>query len=129
MENQEQDKHSVSRRLTRNEVEDRIMLFSYDVVAEFYEFQENRMCYMDVIDGLRREWTFVGSFYMNQEVGNYVSINSLHFFTEKGLKANDEVTFTRRLQGEDEWTWKKFKVEVNRKITLFGRDIWGELMV
>ncbi|TYI59824.1 hypothetical protein E1A91_D10G063300v1 [Gossypium mustelinum] len=129
MENQEQGKQSFSSRLTRNEVEDRIILFSYAVVAEFFEFQENRMFYMDIMDSLGKEWTFVGSFYTNQEVGNYVSISLLQFFTEKGLKPNDEVTFTKIPQGEDEWTWKKFKVEIKRKITLFGQEIWGELVV
>ncbi|MBA0695629.1 hypothetical protein Goari_002241 [Gossypium aridum] len=127
MEDQEQGRRTFSKRLTPIEVEKRIILFFYTVVAEFFEFEEGRHFFMDVTDNLGKEWTFVGTFHANNIVENHVSISWAQFSLEKGLKVNDEVTFTEKPQGNG--PWKKFKVVIKRKIRLFGQDIWGELMV
>lgn len=103
------------------------MLIFYTVVAEFFEFQKDRLFSMDATDNVGKEWTFVGAFHANDNVGDFVSINFPGFIIDKGLKVKDEITFTEIPQGNK--PWKNFKAVVKRKIKLFGQDMWGELMV
>ncbi|KAK8597559.1 hypothetical protein V6N13_094962 [Hibiscus sabdariffa] len=127
--NQEQVRQSFSKQLTQREVEQRTVLFPFDVVTSVFEFQEGQLFCIDAIDNLEKVWLFIGMFHNNEELGNCVSICLRQFSVEKGLKANDEITFTERPQQEGTRTSKRFKVEIKRKIRLFGQDIWGELMV
>ncbi|KAH1048203.1 hypothetical protein J1N35_038987 [Gossypium stocksii] len=127
MENQQERRQSFSKRLTQIEVENRMILFSYTVVANFFEFQANHLLFMDATDSVGKKWIFVGKFHANDNVGNYVSISLSWFAVEKGLKVNDEITFSEIPQGNR--PWKNFKVVIKRKIRLFGQDIWGEFMV
>ncbi|MBA0820554.1 hypothetical protein Gohar_021316 [Gossypium harknessii] len=127
MENQQERRQNFSKRLTQIELENRMILFSYTVVADFFEFQADHLFFMNATDSVGKEWIFVGKFHASDTVGNYVSISLPWFAVEKGLKANDEITFTEIPQGNR--SWKNFKVVIKRKIRLFGQDIWGELMV
>ncbi|KAK8602476.1 hypothetical protein V6N13_057895 [Hibiscus sabdariffa] len=129
MENQEHNRQRFSKQLIQREVEKCTISFPFDVVASFFEFQEGCLFCMDVMDSLGEKWSFIGMFHHNEELGNCVSIRLSQFSIEKGLKAADEVTFTERPRREGARPWKKFKVEVKRKIRLFGQDIWGELAV
>ncbi|KAL4312694.1 hypothetical protein GQ457_01G054110 [Hibiscus cannabinus] len=129
MENQGQGRGRFTRRLTQNEVEQQIILFPFVAVAAYFTFEQGEAFYMNVKDSLGKEWTFKGKFHTNEEAGNYVSIGMAQFFMEKGLKANDEVTFVERPQLEWPGPWKKFRIELKRQIRLFGVDMWGELNV
>ncbi|KAL4283683.1 hypothetical protein GQ457_16G001550 [Hibiscus cannabinus] len=122
-------KISFSKLLTQREVEQRTVLFPFDAVASVFEFQKGRLFCIDAMDSLEKMWSFIGMFHNNEEFGNCVSICLHQFSVEKGLKANDEITFTERPQQESMRTYKRFKVETKRKIRLFGQDIWGELMM
>ncbi|KAK8509222.1 hypothetical protein V6N13_062278 [Hibiscus sabdariffa] len=127
--NQEQIRQSFSKLLTQREVEQRTVSFPFDDVASVFEFQEGRLFCIDAMDSLGKMWPFIGMFHNNEELGNCVSICLQQFLVEKELKANDEITFTERPRQEGTRTSKRFKVEIKRKIRLFGQDIWGELMV
>ncbi|KAK8991604.1 hypothetical protein V6N11_062609 [Hibiscus sabdariffa] len=127
--NQEQTRQSFSKLLTQREVEQRTVSFPFDDVASTFEFQEGRLFCIDAMDSLEKVWSFVGMFHNNEELGKCVSICLREFPVEKGLKANDEITFTERPRQNGTRTSKRFKVLIKRKIRLFGQDIWGELMV
>ncbi|KAK8505286.1 hypothetical protein V6N13_045728 [Hibiscus sabdariffa] len=129
MENQEHNRQRFSKQLTQREVEKCTISFPFDVVTSFFEFQEGHLFCMDVMGSLGKKWSFIGMIHHNEELGNCVSIRLSQLLIEKGLKADDEITFTERPRREGERPWKKFKVEVKREIRLFGQDIWGELAV
>ncbi|TYG97760.1 hypothetical protein ES288_A10G063500v1 [Gossypium darwinii] len=116
MENQQERRQSFSKRFTQIELENRMILFSYTVVANFFEFQADHLLFMNATDSVGKEWIFVGKFHASDNVGNY-----------KGLKVNDEIIFIEIPQGNR--PWKNFKFVIKRKIRLFGQNIWGELMV
>ncbi|TYG97756.1 hypothetical protein ES288_A10G063100v1 [Gossypium darwinii] len=118
MENQQERRQSFSKLLTQIELENRMILFSYTEVANFFEFQADHLLFMNATDSAGKECIFVGKFHASDNVGNYVSINLPWFAVEKGLKVND-----------DNRPWKNFKIVIKRKIRLFGQNIWGELMV
>ncbi|KAG4178628.1 hypothetical protein ERO13_A10G055066v2 [Gossypium hirsutum] len=127
MENQQERRQSFSKLLTQIELENRMILFSYTEVANFFEFQADHLLFMNATDSAGKECIFVGKFHASDNVGNYVSINLPWFAVEKGLKVNDEIIFTEIPQSNR--PWKNFKIVIKRKIRLFGQNIWGELMV
>ncbi|KAE8701607.1 hypothetical protein F3Y22_tig00110540pilonHSYRG00076 [Hibiscus syriacus] len=120
---------SFASRLTRSEVQRRMMMLPVLAVAAFFEYEEGRLFFMDVKDSLGQAWIFLCRFHANEEMGNYFCISWPQFSMEKGLKENDEVIFTERPRLEGESPERKFKVEIKRKIRLFGVDMWGELNV
>ncbi|XVE93289.1 hypothetical protein REPUB_Repub01dG0178000 [Reevesia pubescens] len=130
---QQQARERFSKRLTQVEVEKRLILFPLTVVAGFFNFEVDRLFCMDVVDWFGKAWTFMGSIHSNYEdLGSVVSVSWPQFATEKGIKANDEVIFIGQPLDDDDdhrTPWKKYKVEVKRKIRLFGQDIWGDLKV
>ncbi|KAK8636090.1 hypothetical protein V6N13_004800 [Hibiscus sabdariffa] len=127
--NQEQAGNRFTRRLTQGEVHYQMILFPFVAVAACFEFQPNVLSFMDVKDSLEKEWSFLVRFHAHAEFGNYMSVSWPQFSMEKQLKANDEVTFIEIPHREGEEPTKKFKVQIKRKIRLFGQDIWGELNV
>ncbi|KAL4385256.1 hypothetical protein GQ457_15G021270 [Hibiscus cannabinus] len=130
MENQGQAAgNRFTRRLTQRELHYRVILFPFVAVAAFFEFQPDVLSFMDVKDSLEKEWRFLVRFHTHPELGNYMSVSMPQFSMEKQLKANDEITFIEIPHGEGEEPRKKFKVEIKRKIRLFGQDIWGELNI
>ena len=129
MQNPGQARERFSKRLTQNDVEKCLILFPFCTVAGIFDFQEGRVFCLEVIGSTGKVWTFLGSFHNNEEMGSVVSISWPQFVSEKALKPNDEVVFVRQSMDDDEGHWKKFKIEVRRKIRLFGHDIWGDLMV
>ncbi|MFQ6636014.1 hypothetical protein Gotur_012996 [Gossypium turneri] len=131
MENQMQGRRLFSRRLIQSEVDRCVFFFPFMYVSEFFEFQEGRFFFMDVIDSLGKVWTVLTKFHTHEVIGNYVSIDWPQFSNEKGLKPNDEITLIARplQEGGNGGPQHEFKVLVKRKIRLFGQDIWGEVMV
>ncbi|KAK8493105.1 hypothetical protein V6N13_095549 [Hibiscus sabdariffa] len=127
--NQEQIRQSFSKLLTQREVERRTVVFPFDTVASAFEFQEGQLFCIDAMDSLGKVWSFIGMFHNNEEFNNCVSICLHQFPVEKELKANDKITFTKRPLQKNARICKRFKVEIKRKIRLFGQDIWGELTV
>ncbi|KAK8509199.1 hypothetical protein V6N13_062256 [Hibiscus sabdariffa] len=120
---------SFSKLLTQREVEQRTVSSPFDAIAFVFEFQEGRLFCTDAMDSLRKVLLFIDMFHNNEELDNCVSICLQQFSVEKGLKADDKITFTKRPRQEGTRTCQRFKVEIKRKIRLFDHDIWGELMV
>ncbi|XVF67660.1 hypothetical protein PTKIN_Ptkin10aG0139300 [Pterospermum kingtungense] len=125
----EQASERFSKRLTQKDVEKRTITIPFSEVAGIFDFEEGRLFCLDVLECTGQAWTFLGAFHRNEEMGSVVSISSPQFVSEKALKANDEVVFVRQSRENDSVPWKKFKIEVRRKIRLFGQDIWGDLRV
>ncbi|XVE49123.1 hypothetical protein DITRI_Ditri01bG0057100 [Diplodiscus trichospermus] len=128
----EQARESFSKRLTQSEVEHFLILFPIISVASiFNNLEEGRLFFVDAVDSTEKAWNFMGSLHNNyRDMGSVVSISWPQFASEKGLKVNDEVVFTvQPREDHDRSPSKLFKVEIRRKIRLFGQDIWGVLMI
>ncbi|OMP11638.1 hypothetical protein CCACVL1_00372 [Corchorus capsularis] len=132
MQNGEQPRDRFSKFLTQVEAEKRIIVFPLNHVPGIFAFEEGRLTCMDVVSG-DGAWSFLASFIKDEEIGNVVSISWPQFASEKGLKANDEVSFFKQAgdhgNEEEQGPWKKFRIQVRRQIRLFGQNIWGDLMV
>ncbi|XVE66911.1 hypothetical protein DITRI_Ditri08aG0118200 [Diplodiscus trichospermus] len=130
MQNPEQARERFSKRLTEGDVGKCLIVFPICVVTGIFDFNEGHLFFMDVVGSSGSEtWKFLGSFSINEEMGPIFSISCPNFVKEKALKADDEVVFIKQPMEDEKAPFKKFKIEVKRKIRLFGKDIWGDLMV
>ncbi|XVE66910.1 hypothetical protein DITRI_Ditri08aG0118100 [Diplodiscus trichospermus] len=130
MQNPEQAQARFSKRLTQDDVEKDLIVFPTTAVAGIFESQPCLMyLIIDLVVGSTGQtYTFQVYFGTNHEMGRVVSIWSFNFLKEKGIRANDEVVFIRQ-PSDNDTAPMKFKIEVRRKIRLFGQDIWGNLVV
>ncbi|XVF01172.1 hypothetical protein REPUB_Repub04eG0065500 [Reevesia pubescens] len=75
-----------------------------------------------------REWTFCCTIRHNDEMtddGGVLDVGWLEFAQRKNLKPYDEVIFHEEIDiDKDKAT---LKIEVKRKIRLFGHDIWAQV--
>lgn len=118
-----------SKQLTQNEVDKKTISFRLSEVEGFFDFQEGRLFWLDVVGCTGLAWVFLGAYHTNEEMGSVVSISWPQFASEMALKADDEVVFERRILENDKAPWKKYKIVITRKIRLFGQDIWVDLKV
>ncbi|EOX98122.1 Uncharacterized protein TCM_006956 [Theobroma cacao] len=129
-ENPDQARERFSKRLTQNEVDKCLLMFPFTAVVGLFAFEIHRLFCLDVVGRSGKAWTFLASFEPDEDMVSVFSIRCPQFASEYALKANDEVTFVRQaLNDNDKAPWMKFKIEIRRKIILFGQDIWGEVMV
>ncbi|WRX14360.1 hypothetical protein QQP08_006847 [Theobroma cacao] len=111
------------------ELKRKITLFGKDIWGMF-TFDKDRLFCLDAVGRSGKAWTLLASFQTNEAWGSVFSISCPEFVREYALRANDEVIFVRQaLDDNDKAPRMKFKIEVRRKIRLFGQDIWGEVMV
>ncbi|EOX98125.1 Uncharacterized protein TCM_006960 [Theobroma cacao] len=130
MQNPDQARARFSKRLTQNEVDKCLLLFHITAVAGMFTFDKDRLFCLDAVGRSGKAWTLLASFQTNEAWGSVFSISCPEFVREYALRANDEVIFVRQaLDDNDKAPRMKFKIEVRRKIRLFGQDIWGEVMV
>uniref|UniRef100_A0A6N2M8K1 TF-B3 domain-containing protein n=1 Tax=Salix viminalis TaxID=40686 RepID=A0A6N2M8K1_SALVM len=62
----------------------------------------------------------------NDSVGHFLSVGWNKFVRERDLRVDDKVTIHEEaMKKEGSGTW--IKVEVKRKIRLFGEDIWADV--
>ncbi|KAJ4822671.1 hypothetical protein Tsubulata_027234 [Turnera subulata] len=91
---------------------------------------EGQSMEMHVLDNNGREWLFPCCITRNDLVGKFLNVGWIEFVRERDVRENDEVSIIH-----DEVDWKNqgaattvlIKIEVRRKIRLFGKDIWADL--
>ncbi|KAH1072239.1 hypothetical protein J1N35_024567 [Gossypium stocksii] len=63
-----------------------ILFFPFMSVDAFFECQEERLFFIDVIDGLGKVWMILGEFHTNEVFENYVLIDKPQSSNEKRIK-------------------------------------------
>ncbi|KAJ6309170.1 hypothetical protein OIU76_018709 [Salix suchowensis] len=88
--------------------------------------QEGLTMSMQVLDRNGQDWTFSCTIKRNDSVGHFLSVGWNNFVREKDLRVDDKVTIQEEgMKKQGSGTW--IKVEVKRKIRLFGEDIWADV--
>jgi len=89
-------------------------------------FQEGHSMNMHVHDGNGQEWIFSCPIKGNESVGRFLSVGWIEFVRERNLQVDDNVTILEEvMNNRATGTW--IKIEVKRKIRLFGKDIWADV--
>lgn len=78
---------------------------------------------MNAQDNTEKAWSFPCTFHHDETTGTMVSVCWDEYVREKGVRANDKVVLKEKSVAEG----TIFRVEVRRKIRLFGEDIWAEI--
>lgn len=89
-------------------------------------FQEGQSMNMHVHDGNGHEWIFCCTIRRNESMGHFLSVGWNKFVRERDLRVDDKVTIHEEaMKNQAMGTW--IKVEVKRKIRLFGEDVWADV--
>ena len=118
--NNQPTKARISKRLTRNDVE-QCLSFS---VPRILNVEVGNLFYLYVRDSTGEAYTFPCSIQQKEDMGLVVSINWHGFVRVKEIRPDDEVFLLGEFMGGED-TRMQFSIELQRKIRLFGRDIWG----
>ncbi|KAF9690223.1 hypothetical protein SADUNF_Sadunf01G0173200 [Salix dunnii] len=88
--------------------------------------QEGLTMSMQVHDRDGQDWTFSCTVKRNDSVGQFLSAGWNKFVRERDLRVDDKVTIhVEAMKKQGTGTW--IRVEVKRKIRLFGEDIWADV--
>ncbi|KAJ6937762.1 hypothetical protein NC652_012151 [Populus alba x Populus x berolinensis] len=87
-------------------------------------FEEGQSMNMHVQDGNGQEWIFSCTIRRNQSMGHFLSVGWNKFVRERDLRVDDKVTIHEEAM-KNQATGTCIKVEVKRKIRLFGEDVWA----
>ncbi|OAY39820.1 hypothetical protein MANES_10G124700v8 [Manihot esculenta] len=90
-------------------------------------FQEGHSLDMNVHDQSGQEWIFSCTIQRNDSVGQFLSVGWLEFVRHKNLAVNDEVIFVEEALENQAVRSCRIKIQVKRKIRLFGNDIWADV--
>lgn len=90
--------------------------------------EESRFIDMHVHDGCGKQWIFCCSFIHQHVDGfdHFLSVDWLEFVRTRDVRAGDKVIFIEEMKN-DEQVEATIKIEVKRKIRLFGKDIWADV--
>ncbi|KAJ0015102.1 hypothetical protein Pint_20352 [Pistacia integerrima] len=88
-------------------------------------FEENHLLDMHVQDDCGQLWIFRCSIQKNGDAGCALSVDWLEFARHKDVRIGDEVIFQEIVK--DQAMGARIKIQVKRKIRLFGQDIWGDV--
>ncbi|XWS54862.1 hypothetical protein CRYUN_Cryun10bG0126000 [Craigia yunnanensis] len=116
-----------SKLLTKSDVEKSLMIptCSFDVLP----FEEGHFFNLNVVDQTGNAWTFpcfVQQINDDQSIGSSaISIGWLNFARNTDVKVGDMVFFHQKSLDDNSSGSKHFRIEVKRKIRLFGQDIWA----
>ncbi|KAJ0031882.1 hypothetical protein Pint_13600 [Pistacia integerrima] len=87
-------------------------------------FEENQLMDMHVQDDCGQLWMFSCSIQKNGDAGCALCVDWLEFVRHKDVRIGDEVIFIEDIV-KDEAMGARIKIQVKRKIRLFGQDIWA----
>ncbi|KAJ0035465.1 hypothetical protein Pint_26425 [Pistacia integerrima] len=87
------------------------------------DFENGHLKDMHVHDDAGGLWMFHYSVQQNDIIGDVLCVDWIEFVQHKNVKVEDKVIFVM----EDEAMGGRMKIEVKRKITLFGQDIWADV--
>ena len=80
---------------------------------------------MHAHDGNGHEWIFSCNIQRNESVGQFLSVGWIEFVRERNLQVDDSVTILEEVMKNQA---TRIKMEVKRKIRLFGKDIWADVI-
>ncbi|KAJ0080508.1 hypothetical protein Patl1_23120 [Pistacia atlantica] len=83
-------------------------------------FEENQLMDMHVQDDCGQLWMFRCSIQKNGDAGCALSVDWLEFVRHKDVIFIQEIV-------KDQAMGARIKIQVKRKIRLFGQDIWGDV--
>ncbi|OMP01590.1 hypothetical protein COLO4_11748 [Corchorus olitorius] len=113
----------ISKRLSPKDVEESLCF----PLPRILNVEEGEIFQLQVRDKGDQAWTFSCSIEQHQEIGLALTVRWLAFVGAKGIKADDEVILQGEFMGSDDMRLQ-FLIEVKRKIRLFGKDMWGDLV-
>ncbi|GKV21236.1 hypothetical protein SLEP1_g31233 [Rubroshorea leprosula] len=87
------------------------------------DVQEEGNLYMQALDKNGKTWSFTCSVHRDETAGAVLSVCWDEFVREKNVRANDKVV----LKENSTAGGTIFMVDVQRKIRLFGEDIWADI--
>ncbi|KAJ9158949.1 hypothetical protein P3X46_024490 [Hevea brasiliensis] len=90
-------------------------------------FQEGHSMDMNVHDQSGQEWIFPCTIQRNDTVGRVLSVGWDEFARRKNLAVNDKVIFLEETIENQAPGTCRIKIQVKRKIRLFGNDIWADV--
>ncbi|KAK1577855.1 hypothetical protein Q3G72_025430 [Acer saccharum] len=90
-------------------------------------FEEGQFMDMHVYDDCGRFWVFRCSIQQMGSEGRVLSVNWIEFVGHKNVRVDDKVIFLEETCINDPTTRAKIKIEVKRKIRLFGQDFWADV--
>ncbi|EOX98124.1 Uncharacterized protein TCM_006959 [Theobroma cacao] len=111
---------TISKHLTRNDVEQSLLF----PVPRIFNVQEGDLVYMHVRYNFGGTCKFPCCIKKYEETGSVLAIHWFEFVRLKGLRPNDEVILVAEFSSGKK-TQMQLTMELKRKITLFGKDIWG----
>ncbi|KAJ6416209.1 hypothetical protein OIU84_004919 [Salix udensis] len=88
-------------------------------------FREGHSMNMHAHDGNGQEWIFSCNIQRNESVGHFLSVGWIEFVRERNLQVDDSVTILEEVMKNQATC---IKLEVKRKIRLFGKDIWADVI-
>ncbi|GLT63680.1 hypothetical protein SLA2020_362260 [Shorea laevis] len=109
-----------SKLVTESDVKRNLLIPSCSVGSSI---PEEGLLYMNALDNTGKTWNFPCTFHHDETIGTMVSVCWDEYVREKGVRANDKVVLKEKSVAEG----TIFRVEVRRKIRLFGEDIWAEI--
>ncbi|KAJ9174694.1 hypothetical protein P3X46_013310 [Hevea brasiliensis] len=83
---------------------------------------------LNVHDDSGQEWIFPCSIQRNEDMEHVLSIGWLGFANHRDIRVGDKVSLLVETALKDQATAARIKIEVERKIRLFGKDIWAGVM-
>ncbi|OMP11637.1 hypothetical protein CCACVL1_00371 [Corchorus capsularis] len=113
----------ISKRLSPKDVEESLAF----PLPRILSVEEGEIFQLQVRDKSDQAWTFSCSIQQHQEMGLALTVGWLEFVGAKGIKADDEVILQGEFMGSQDMKLE-FLIEVKRKIKLFGKDMWGNLV-
>ncbi|KAI9156850.1 hypothetical protein LWI28_013111 [Acer negundo] len=90
-------------------------------------FEEGHFTDMNVYDDCGRFWVFRCSIQQMGSEDRVLSVNWIEFVRHKNVRVDDKVIFLEETCINDPTTGAKIKIEVKRKIRLYGQDIWADV--
>ncbi|OAY39812.1 hypothetical protein MANES_10G123900v8 [Manihot esculenta] len=111
-----------SKMLTRTDIESGLCISTSSLSQ--LPFDEGQQVNMHVHDEGGREWIFPCTIKEDENVGRFLSVGWLDFVRFKDLRAGDQVNIHEEVT-KSEVPATLMKIRVQRKIRLFGVDIWA----
>ncbi|EEF33387.1 conserved hypothetical protein [Ricinus communis] len=90
-------------------------------------FEDGHSMNMNVYDNSGRECIFSSTIQRNDSIGRFLSVGWLDFVRHKDVREKDKITILEDEIIKNQVTGTRIRIEVKRKIRLFGQDIWADV--
>ena len=90
-------------------------------------FEEGQSMNMSLYDKCGCQWIFACTIQQNDSIGQVLSMDWMEFVRHKDVRENDKVIILEEEIIKNHIIGTRMKIEVKRKIRLFGQDIWADV--